>query len=254
MLDLDYDVKQWYARVQGLEFEAERGARCTGWHANTIILHFTPFLSFLFLTYFLSFYLPSVCTVDLPYRIQLVSIHYTMLWRMPWRGTAEMSYCNIVHCSISCKSCFAVICHAKVYYRVPCGTTQCSVLTLYHNKNHHTDAHTQITHTCVHTHIHTRTHLLSLSHAHIPIHTLSHYLRMFRHEDGTYCTVRHWERIQILHYHQCDQSMERRQASQRIRNQRYEIFLDNRDFLIFYLAAFFSKFVWIQVCVILYIW
>ena len=168
MLDLDYDVKQWYARVQGLEFEAERGARCTGWHANTIILHFTPFLSFLFLTYFLSFYLPSVCTVDLPYRIQLVSIHYTMLWRMPWRGTAEMSYCNIVHCSISCKSCFAVICHAKVYYRVPCGTTQCSVLTLYHNKNHHTDAHTN------NTYVHTYTHALPYSLT--PTSPYTHYL------------------------------------------------------------------------------
>ena len=89
----------------------------------------SSFFFYFLLTYFLSFYLPSVCTVNLPYRIQLVSIHYTMLWRMPWRGTAEMSYCNIVHCSILCKSCFAVICHAKVYYRVLCGTTQCSVLT-----------------------------------------------------------------------------------------------------------------------------
>ena len=28
--DLDYDVKEWYNRVIGLEFEPERGSRCTG--------------------------------------------------------------------------------------------------------------------------------------------------------------------------------------------------------------------------------
>jgi predicted adenine nucleotide alpha hydrolase (AANH) superfamily ATPase len=29
-VDLDYDVKEWYARVVGMEFEPERGPRCTG--------------------------------------------------------------------------------------------------------------------------------------------------------------------------------------------------------------------------------
>jgi len=28
-VDLDYDVKEWYARVVGMEFEPERGPRCT---------------------------------------------------------------------------------------------------------------------------------------------------------------------------------------------------------------------------------
>ena len=30
IIDLDYDVKEWYNRVIGLEFEPERGSRCTG--------------------------------------------------------------------------------------------------------------------------------------------------------------------------------------------------------------------------------